>query len=112
MFLGGVSCLLVPTFLAAAGLWTAGESSIFVILGMAAALVAVARVPVAAIALVLELFGPAFGASAALACVATHVLTARVRVYGAQRRAPSADETGSAHEPVPPDAARAGDDAG
>lgn len=85
MFLGGVSCLLVPTALAAAGLWAAGESAIFVILGMAAALVAVAGVPVAAIALVLELFGPAFGIPAALACVVTHVLTARVRVYGAQR---------------------------
>lgn len=88
MFFGGVSCLLVPTALAAAGLWMAGESAIFVILGMAAALVAVARVPVAAIALVLECFGPALGAPAALACVATHVLTTRVRVYGAQRGSP------------------------
>jgi len=86
LFFGGVSSLLVATALEATGVWAwAVEPAIFVIAGMAAALVAVARVPVAAIALVLELFGPAFGAPAALACVATHVLTARVRVYGAQR---------------------------
>jgi CIC family chloride channel protein len=89
LFVGGVSCLLVPTALAAAGLgaW-AGEPAIFVITGMAAALVAVGHVPAAAIALVLELFGPTFGAPAALACVVTYVLTARFRVYGAQRGAP------------------------
>lgn len=110
LFFGGVSSLLVATALAATGVWAwAGEPAIFVIAGMAAALVAVARVPVAAIALVLELFGPAFGAPAALACAATHVLTARVRVYGAQRCSTDlrAGETGVARDPGQRQAARA-----
>lgn len=60
-------------------------------------LVAVVGVPLAAIALVLEVFGPQFGPPAALACGVTYVLTLRIKVYGAQRRSPDpdADETGS-----------------
>ncbi|ACY18243.1 chloride channel protein [Haliangium ochraceum] len=99
MFLGGVSGALTAKGLEAVGLVAAdAETAIFVIVGIASALVAVIGVPMAAIALVLEVFGPAYGPPTALACGVTYVLTLRIKVYGAQRRSPNpdADETGAA----------------
>ncbi|MBK9032434.1 MAG: chloride channel protein [Myxococcales bacterium] len=97
MFLGGVSGRLTAELLELAGLAPAGmDPAIFVVVGIASSLVAVIGVPLAAIALVLEVFGPRYGPPAALACGMTYVLTLRIKVYGAQRRAPDpdADETG------------------
>jgi CIC family chloride channel protein len=105
MFFGGVSGLLVARLLEAVGLPVVGaEPAIFLVVGMAAALVAVLGVPLAAVALVLEVFGPQYGPSAALACGVTWALTLRIEVYGSQRRSPDAeaDETGSALPPVLP----------
>ena len=64
--------------------------------GIASALVAVIGVPLAAIALVIEVFGSAYGPPAILACGLTYVLTVRIRVYQTQRASPDpvADEHG------------------
>jgi CIC family chloride channel protein len=119
MCFGGVSGLLAVELLEAAGLGVVGaEPAVFLVAGMAAALVAVIGVPLAAVALVLEVFGPQYGAPAALACGVTWALTLHIEVYGSQRRSPDpdADETGSAPDPAlpasPDSAARAGDDPG
>ena len=50
----------------------------------------------AAIALVLEVFGKSFGPPAILACGVTYLLTLKFKIYDAQRSSPSpnADETG------------------
>ncbi len=99
MFLGGVSGRLTAELLALAGIAPAGmDPAIFVVVGIASSLVAVIGVPLAAIALVLEVFGPAYGPPAALSCGMTYVLTLRIKVYGSQRMAPDpdADETGEA----------------
>lgn len=53
---------------------------------LALALVAMVGVPLAAIALVIEIFGPAYGPPATLACATTYVLTLRLKVYEAQER--------------------------
>jgi CIC family chloride channel protein len=105
MCFGGVSGLLVARLLEAVGLPVVGaEPAIFLVVGMAAALVAVLGVPLAAVALVLEVFGPQYGPSAALACGVTWALTLRIEVYGSQRRSPDpdADETSSALPPSLP----------
>jgi CIC family chloride channel protein len=96
MFFGGVSGMLAGTGLQAAGLGVGGEPALFVTVGMAAALVAVIGVPLAATVLVLEVFGPQYGPAAALACGITHVLVARIRVYGAQRGSPGDDDDSDA----------------
>lgn len=95
MFLGGVSGRLTAELLVAVGLAPAGtDPVIFVVVGIASALVAVVGVPLAAIALVLEVFGRTYGPPAALACGMTYVLTLRIKVYKTQRltRDPVADE--------------------
>lgn len=98
MFLGGVSGRLTAEALILAGIAPAGvDPAIFVVVGIASSLVAVIGVPLAAIALVLEVFGPAYGPPAALACAMTYVLSLRIKVYGGQRMAPApdADEIGA-----------------
>lgn len=97
MFLGGVSGRLTAELLDLAGLAPAGMApEIFVVVGIASALVAMIGVPLAAIALVLEVFGPAYGPAAALSCAMTYVFTLRIKVYASQRMSPDpeADETG------------------
>ena len=61
-----------------------------------ALLVAMVGVPLAAIALVLEVFGAPYGPPAILACCVTYVLTLRLSVYEGQAMSPDpdADETG------------------
>ncbi|WP_428268564.1 chloride channel protein [Haliangium sp.] len=104
MYLGGMSGALTASVLQATGLASANmEPALFVVVGIASALVAVVGVPLAAIALVLEVFGPEYGPPAALACGLTYVLTLRIKVYGAQRSSPDpdADETGAELGEVP-----------
>lgn len=100
MFLGGVSGAAVAELLALTPMFAGLDTSIFVVAGIASALVAVVGVPLAAIALVLEVFGPAYGPPAILACGVTYVLSLRFTVYRQQRRSPSplSDETGSVEE--------------
>jgi CIC family chloride channel protein len=97
MFLGGVSGRLTAEILVAVGLAPAStDPVIFIVVGIASALVAVIGVPLAAIALVLEVFGRTYGPPAALACGMTYVLTLRIKVYRTQRMSPDpvADEVG------------------
>lgn len=49
--------------------------------GIASALVAVAEVPLAAIAFVMEVFGAHFGPPAIVACVLTYLVAKRLRLY-------------------------------
>ncbi|WP_239014805.1 chloride channel protein [Archangium violaceum] len=85
MVLGGVSGATTAQVLAAA---TGLELSVhlFVVVGIASALVAVVGVPLAAIALVLEVFGSEYGPPAVLACGVTYVLTLRLSIYNEQPR--------------------------
>ena len=89
MVLGGVSGATTARFLAATGLMHL-DAGLFVVVGIASALVAVVGVPLAAIALVLEVFGSAYGPPAVLACGLTYVLTLRLRVYKEQPAEPPA----------------------
>jgi CIC family chloride channel protein len=100
MFLGGVAGATTAQLLALSGLFESIPVPLFVVVGIASSLVAVVGVPLAAIALVLEVFGASFGPPAALACGLTYVLTLRLTIYRNQRRSPTptADETGG--EPV------------
>ncbi len=94
MFLGGVSGRLTAELLVMSGALPADtDLAIFVVVGIASSLVAVIGVPLASIALVLEVFGPAYGPPAALACAMTYVLTLRLKVYRQQRTGDTAERT-------------------
>ena len=95
MYLGGVSGALVAHLANLTG-WTQLDPALFAVVGVGSSLVAVIGVPLAAIALVLEVFGKSFGPPAILACGVTYLLTLKFKIYDAQRSSPSpnADETG------------------
>lgn len=95
MFLGGVSGALTAQLLGKLG-FVELDVALFVVVGIASALVAVVGVPLAAIALVLEVFGAPYGPPAILACGVTYVFTLRLKVYSNQRLSPNpeADEIG------------------
>jgi len=95
MFFGGMSGAAMASLLSLVGMGGL-DPAIFVVAGIASALVAVVGVPMAAIALVLEIFGPEYGPPAVLACGLTYVVTLRFSLYGAQRSSPTpnADEVG------------------
>ncbi len=97
MYLGGVSGALVAHVVTLSG-WADLDPALFAVVGIGASLVAVVGVPLAAIALVFEVFGKAYGPPAILACGVTYLLTLRLKIYRQQRTspAPRADETGSA----------------
>lgn len=103
MYLGGVSGAVTGKLLELAGASGGMSIQIFVVVGIASSLVAVIGVPLAAIGLVLEVFGSAYGPPAILACGVTYVVSLRLRVYKGQRMSadPDADETGGA-PPLPP----------
>lgn len=96
MFLGGVAGAATGSALQLVGIWPALDVQLFVVVGIASALVAMVGVPLAAIALVLEVFGPQYGPPTILACGLTYVVTLRLSVYE-QRSSPDpvADETGA-----------------
>ncbi len=100
MFLGGVSGALVAHLVNLTG-WVQLDPALFAVVGVGSSLVAVVGVPLAAIALVFEVFGKSFGPPAILAVGVTYLLTLKIRIYGAQRTSPTpdADETGAAHAP-------------
>jgi hypothetical protein len=77
--------------------------SLFIVVGVASALVGMVGVPMAAIALTLEVFGPAYGPPTILACGLTYVLTLRLSVYDRQEaRGRAIDDTGEDEITVPP----------
>jgi chloride channel protein, CIC family len=96
MFLGGVGGAASAEIIKVLGLFPDADVTIFVVAGIASSLVAVVGVPLASIALVLEIFGPQYGPPAILACGVTYVLTLRFTVYASQRRSPTplGDEVG------------------
>lgn len=105
MFLGGVSGAATGRVLQDIGLFPSVDVALFVVVGIASALVAMVGVPLAAIALVLEIFGSSYGPPAILACGLTYVITLRLSVYETQERSPNpdADETGAASEALETD---------
>ncbi len=97
MYLGGVSGALVAHLVNLTG-WAQLDPALFAVVGVGSSLVAVVGVPLAAIALVFEVFGKSFGPPAILACGVTYLLTLKFKIYRAQRSSPTpdADETGAA----------------
>ncbi len=95
MFLGGVAGALVAKVVTLTGL-SAPDPALFAVVGIASSLVAVVGVPLAAIALVFEVFGKAFGPPAIVACGLTYLITLRIKIYKHQRLSstPAADEGG------------------
>ncbi len=114
MYLGGVGGALVAHLVNLTG-WAELDPALFAVVGVGSSLVAVVGVPLAAIALVFEVFGKSFGPPAILACGVTYLLTLKFKIYGAQRSSPSpeADETGAApplaEEPEPQEQRAAGE---
>lgn len=79
MYLGGVAGALVAHLCNLAGMSL--DPALFAVVGISSSLVAVVGVPLAAIALVFEVFGKSFGPPAILACGVTYLLTLKVKVY-------------------------------
>lgn len=95
MFLGGVAGALVAKLINLAG-GAALDPALFAVVGIGSSLVAVIGVPLAAIALVFEVFGKAFGPPAIVACGVTYLVTLKIKIYKHQRTSPAplADERG------------------
>lgn len=81
MYLGGISGAAIYHLTAALGYAHGADVAVFVVAGLASALVAVVQVPLAAIALVIEVFGTAYGPPAIVACVLTYLLARRWKLY-------------------------------
>lgn len=88
--------ILVAKLVALTGVSTP-DPALFAVVGIASSLVAVIGVPLAAIALVFEVFGKAFGPPAIVACGVTYLVTLRIKIYKHQRLSPTpvADENGA-----------------
>ncbi len=82
MFLGGVGGAAAYFGLAQLGIELGPYPAIAVVAGIAAGLTAVAHVPLASVALVLEVFGAGFGPPAVVACAVCHISYSRFRLYG------------------------------
>jgi CIC family chloride channel protein len=95
MFLGGLAGALVAKLVNLSGVVTL-DPALFTVVGIGSSLVAVIGVPLAAIALVFEVFGKAFGPPAIVACGVTYLVTLKIKIYKHQRSSPSphADESG------------------
>ncbi|MEQ9199543.1 MAG: hypothetical protein RLN80_06105, partial [Rhodospirillales bacterium] len=63
--------------------------ALYVVAGLASALVAVVQVPLAAIAFVMEVFGATFGPPAIVSCVLTYMIAKRLRLYAEPKKRPS-----------------------
>ena len=96
MVMGGMGGAVVAELIGLTGILGPIDVTPFVVSGIASALVAVVGVPLATIALVLEIFGASYGPPAIMAVGLTYVLTVRFTVYRTQRRSatPEGDETG------------------
>ncbi|MCP3689168.1 MAG: chloride channel protein [Gammaproteobacteria bacterium] len=81
MYIGAVTGAAVYQILFLLGYEPSGHISLYVVSGLSSALVAVAHVPLSAIALVLEVFGAAYGPPAIVACVFTYMLSRRYEMF-------------------------------
>ena len=84
MVLGGTSGAAVFEFLQTIGWAHSSELSLFVISGIAASLVSVIDVPIAAIALVMEIFGSHYGPAAIVSSVLCYLIAKRLHLYQSQ----------------------------
>ena len=81
MFLGGILDASMYHLCISLGYHTDADVSVFVIAGLASALVGIVQVPLAAIVFVMEVFGSVFGPPAIVACVITYKLARRWKLY-------------------------------
>jgi CIC family chloride channel protein len=81
MFLGGTMGAAAHLVLAELGLPAGPNANLFIVAGIASALVGVIEVPLAAIAFVTEVFGAHFAPPAIVACVVCHMLAKRLKLY-------------------------------
>ena len=81
MYMGGLVGAAGFFFLGEIGLFAGPSVALFVATGMATALTSVAGVPLASIALVLEVFGSNYGPPAALACAVCFTASKRFSLY-------------------------------
>ncbi len=81
MYLGGVSGAAIYQLLVVLGVPLDANVAVFVVAGLASALVAVVQVPLAAIAFVMEVFGASYGPPAIVSCVLTYLLARRWKLY-------------------------------
>lgn len=84
MYLGGLAGGLVAQALTMTGVARL-DPALFAVVGIASSLTAVVGVPVAAMALVFEVFGKAFGPPTILACGVTYLVTLRFRLWENER---------------------------
>ncbi|MBE2252724.1 MAG: chloride channel protein [Myxococcus sp.] len=87
MFLGGLSGALVAQVVTLSGLATL-DPALFAVVGIASSLTAVVGVPIAAMALVFEVFGKAYGPPTILACGLTFIATVRFRIWERETDSP------------------------
>lgn len=88
MFFGGVAGALMAQVINAMGIATL-DPTLFAVVGICSSLVAVIGVPLASIALVLEVFGAAYGPPAIVSCGVTYLITLKIKIYKYQRASPS-----------------------
>jgi CIC family chloride channel protein len=96
MYVGGIAGALVARLINFTGLADL-DPALFAVVGIGSSLVGVVGVPLAAIALVFEVFGKAYGPPAILACGVTYLVTLKFKIYKQQRLSPDpeGDETGA-----------------
>ncbi len=103
MVLGGTAGAATGRTLQLLGLYDGSDVSLFIVVGVSSALVGMVGVPMAAIALALEVFGPQYGPPTILACGLTYVLTLRLSVYerAEVRGRPVTEDPDEDREPAP-----------
>jgi CIC family chloride channel protein len=81
MYMGGLVGAAAYYLLGELGLYAGPTAAVFVATGMAAALTSMAGVPLASIALVLEVFGSEYAPDAAIACAICFTVSRRFSLY-------------------------------
>jgi CIC family chloride channel protein len=99
MFLGGISGALTARLVNLTG-WAELDPALFAVVGVGSSLVAVVGVPLAAIALVFEVFGKSYGPPAILACGVTYLLTLKIRIYRQQKNAARSPDDETDRDPA------------
>lgn len=94
-FFGGMSGAAAAELLNSWNVFGPLDPNLFMVVGIASALVAIVRIPLAAIALTMEIFGVTYGPAAVLACAITYVVSLRIQVYMSQPFAPVSEKAGA-----------------
>jgi CIC family chloride channel protein len=81
MYMGGLVGAAAYYLLGECGLYAGPSVAVYVATGMAAALTSMAGVPLASIALVIEVFGPEYTPAASLACAVCFTASRRFSLY-------------------------------